>query len=68
LRIAKVNTKTPTTFFSAAEQTGYQGVPHTRAEWVEKDHGRIETRRCVRHGRSRVAWRTGTTGRGSRHW
>ena len=34
-------------FFSAAERTGYQGVPHTRAEWVEKDHGRIETRRCV---------------------
>ena len=34
-------------FFSAAEQAGYQGVPHTRAEWIEKDHGRIETRRCV---------------------
>jgi predicted transposase YbfD/YdcC len=34
-------------FFEAAEQSGYQGVSHTRAEWVEKDHGRIETRRCV---------------------
>jgi predicted transposase YbfD/YdcC len=34
-------------FFSTAEQTSYQGVPHTRAEWIEKDHGRIETRRCV---------------------
>jgi len=33
-------------FFSEAEKTGYQGVPHTRAEWVEKDHGRIEARRC----------------------
>lgn len=34
-------------FFSAAETTGYQGVSHTRAEWIEKDHGRIETRRCT---------------------
>lgn len=34
-------------FFDAAEQTGYQGVPHTQAYWIEKDHGRIETRRCV---------------------
>ncbi len=34
-------------FFDAAERTGYQGVPHTRAEWIEKDHGRIETRRCI---------------------
>ena len=34
-------------FFSAAERTGYQGVPHTRAEWIEKDHGRIETRHCI---------------------
>jgi predicted transposase YbfD/YdcC len=33
--------------FDAAEQVGYQGVSHTRAEWIEKDHGRIETRRCV---------------------
>ena len=34
-------------FFSAAEQSGYQDVAHTQAQWVEKDHGRIETRRCV---------------------
>lgn len=34
-------------FFEAAARTGYQGVPHTRAEWIDKDHGRIETRRCV---------------------
>lgn len=34
-------------FFSTADRTGYEGVSHTRAEWIEKDHGRIETRRCV---------------------
>lgn len=34
-------------FFDAAEQRGYQDVPHSRAEWIEKDHGRIETRRCI---------------------
>ena len=34
-------------FFNTAERVGYQGIPHTRAEWIEKDHGRIETRRCV---------------------
>jgi predicted transposase YbfD/YdcC len=34
-------------FFDAAEQAGHQGVPHTQARWTEKDHGRIETRRCV---------------------
>ena len=34
-------------FFSAAERSGYQAVSHTRAEWIEKDHGRIETRRCT---------------------
>jgi predicted transposase YbfD/YdcC len=34
-------------FFDAAGQAGCRGVAHTRAEWVEKDHGRIETRRCV---------------------
>lgn len=34
-------------FFEAAERGGWGGVAHTRAEWVEKDHGRIETRRCV---------------------
>jgi predicted transposase YbfD/YdcC len=33
--------------FEAAEPGGYQGVSHTRAEWIEKDHGRIETRRCT---------------------
>ena len=32
--------------FDRAEQTGWQEVPHTYAEWIEKDHGRIETRRC----------------------
>ncbi len=34
-------------FFDAAEQSGYLGVAHTQAQWIEKDHGRIETRRCV---------------------
>ena len=34
-------------FFEAAEKPGFGGVAHTRAEWVEKGHGRIETRRCV---------------------
>ena len=34
-------------FFEAAERGGWGGVAHTRAEWVEKGHGRIETRRCV---------------------
>jgi len=34
-------------FFNTAERAGYQGIAHTRAEWIEKDHGRIETRRCV---------------------
>jgi predicted transposase YbfD/YdcC len=33
--------------FDAAERVGYRGVSHTRAEWIEKDHGRIETRRCT---------------------
>jgi predicted transposase YbfD/YdcC len=33
--------------FDTARATGYQNLPHTAAEWVEKDHGRIETRRCV---------------------
>lgn len=33
--------------FDTARATGYQNLPHTVAEWVEKDHGRIETRRCV---------------------
>jgi predicted transposase YbfD/YdcC len=34
-------------FFDGAERDGWAGIPHTRAEWVEKGHGRIETRRCV---------------------
>lgn len=34
-------------FFEAAARTDYQGVAHTRAEWIDKDHGRIETRRCI---------------------
>ena len=34
-------------FFEAAEQGGFEGVAHTRAEWVDGGHGRIETRRCV---------------------
>jgi len=33
-------------FFNGAQQKQWEGVPHTFAEWVEKDHGRIETRRC----------------------
>lgn len=33
--------------FESARATGYQHLAHTTAEWVEKDHGRIETRRCV---------------------
>jgi predicted transposase YbfD/YdcC len=33
-------------FFDGAGRAGWQGVPHTFAEWIEKDHGRIETRRC----------------------
>ena len=32
--------------FEAAVRGGDDGVALTRAEWVEKDHGRIETRRC----------------------
>lgn len=33
--------------FEAAARVNYVGVSHTRAEWIEKDHGRIETRRCM---------------------
>jgi predicted transposase YbfD/YdcC len=33
-------------FFNGAEAKAWEGVPHTFAERVEKDHGRIETRRC----------------------
>ena len=32
--------------FNGAHEKQWEGVPHTFAEWVEKDHGRIETRRC----------------------
>ena len=32
--------------FNEALRNRWEGVPHTFAEWVEKDHGRIETRRC----------------------
>ncbi len=34
-------------FFEAAERGGFEGVAHTRAEWVDGGHGRVETRRCV---------------------
>ena len=48
-------------FFDRAEQTGYLDVAHSRAEWIEKDHGRIETRRCVvtddlSHLEERLVW------------
>ena len=33
--------------FEAADRVGYRDIPHTEADWVEKDHGRIERRRCV---------------------
>jgi predicted transposase YbfD/YdcC len=33
--------------FEAADRVDYQGIAHTEADWVEKDHGRIERRRCV---------------------
>ena len=33
--------------FEAADRDGYQGVAHTEADWMEKDHGRLERRRCV---------------------
>ncbi|MFO1418456.1 MAG: ISAs1 family transposase [Methylotetracoccus sp.] len=33
--------------FEAAARVDYAEVPHSRAEWHEKDHGRIETRRCT---------------------
>jgi predicted transposase YbfD/YdcC len=34
-------------FFEAAGRAAFEGVAHTRAEWVDGGHGRIETRRCV---------------------
>jgi predicted transposase YbfD/YdcC len=33
--------------FEAAARVGYADVSHTRAEWIEKDHGRLEMRRCT---------------------
>jgi len=33
--------------FGEAERDGFEGVARARAGWVEKGHGRIETRRCV---------------------
>lgn len=33
-------------FFNGAARKEWEGVPHPFAEWIEKDHGRIETRRC----------------------
>jgi len=33
--------------FEAAERVDYHGIAHTQAEWLEKDHGRLERRRCV---------------------
>ena len=33
--------------FETAERVGFQGITHTEASWIEKDHGRLERRRCV---------------------
>jgi predicted transposase YbfD/YdcC len=33
-------------YFTWAEKTGFQQIPHTLAETLEKDHGRIEQRQC----------------------
>jgi len=33
--------------FEAAARVDYAEVPQSRAEWHEKDHGRLETRRCT---------------------
>lgn len=35
------------TLFEAADRVAYQDITHTEAEWLEKDHSRIERRRCV---------------------
>jgi predicted transposase YbfD/YdcC len=32
--------------FQRAHETGFAGIAHTRWETVEKDHGRVEIRRC----------------------
>jgi predicted transposase YbfD/YdcC len=34
-------------FFETADGRDWADTPHTRAEWIDKGHGRIETRRCV---------------------
>jgi len=41
-------------YFSWAERTGFQEIAYTFAETLEKDHGRIEHRRCWATGD--VAW------------
>lgn len=33
-------------FFDDAARTGWENCTHSYAEWISKDHGRIETRRC----------------------
>jgi len=33
-------------FFETAQATGFKAVPHTFAQTIDGDHGRIETRRC----------------------
>lgn len=35
-----------TTFFDIGQTEGWKNTPHTYAESVEKDHGRLEVRRC----------------------
>jgi len=35
-----------TTFFEIGQAEGWQHTPHTYVESVEKDHGRLEVRRC----------------------
>lgn len=35
-----------TTFFDIAQAEGWKNTPHTYTESVEKDHGRLELRRC----------------------
>ncbi len=32
--------------FARARETGFAGLPHTRHQTIEKDHGRREIRRC----------------------
>lgn len=35
-----------TTFFTIGQSEGWKNTPHTYVESVEKDHGRLEVRRC----------------------